>query len=190
MNDLSLICSNDETNPTRRRGAQPGRRQTGNTNALLHGLYSQRFNPRRLQSLLTQPPAPQDAAPNAPGSSLLRHLAILRATIEDLAQAASEGRGAAIPLLLHAIRSHATRSHATLTALSHSLEHPNARRLSNNPEGHTKCAACGAWWQNSYLSPKDSAIAALAPELPPRMLRRTSICIFHGAGGNRHGQLP
>ena len=144
VNDLSLNCSNDETNPTRRRGAP-----VGNTNALRHGLYSQRFNPHRLQSLLTQPTPPQDAPPTPSAPSLLRHLDILRATIEDLTQAASEGQGAAIPLLLHAIR-----SHATLIALSRSLEHPNARRLASNPDGHTKCAACGTWWQNSYLSPQ------------------------------------
>ena len=33
MTDLTLICSSEKTNPTPRRDAQPGRRQTGNTNS-------------------------------------------------------------------------------------------------------------------------------------------------------------
>ncbi len=153
MTELTLNCSNDETIPPRRPGAPPG-----NTNALRHGRYSQRFNPQRLQSLLAQPPA-GDAAPNAiaqdttaptdPGRSIHRHLAILQATIEDLAQAAGEGQGAAVPLLLQAIR-----SHSTLAALSHSLDYPMASRLRKNPEGHTKCADCGTWWRNRHLSPR------------------------------------
>ena len=171
MNDLSLICSNDETNPTRRRSAQ-----TGNTNALRRGLYSQRFNPRRLQSLLTQPPALQDAAPNAPASSLLRHLAIL--------QAASEGQGAAIPLL-------AAPSAATPPSPPSPTPWttPTPAASPTTPKDTPSAPPAPPGGKTGSFPPKASAIAALAPELPPRMLRRTSICIFHGAGGNRHGQL-
>ena len=160
MTELTLNCSSDETIPPRGPGAP-----LGNTNALRHGRYSQRFNPHRLQSLLAQTPEPGDsdtpnnidrdaAAPADPGRSLHRHLAILQATIEDLAQAASQGQGAAVPLLLHAIR-----SHATLATLSHSLDYPMASRLRKNPEGHTKCAECGTWWRNRLLSPQGLCVS-------------------------------
>ena len=143
--DSFPIRFTQEDPPAPRRGAQPG-----NTNALRHGLYSQRFNPRNLQSLLAnpqncqQPPTPQAAA----GTSA-RHLLILQAIIEDLAEAAAHGEGSAVPLLLHAIR-----SHTTLSALNLSLQNPHLRRLKSNPEGHSKCQSCQTIWKNKYLSPQ------------------------------------
>ena len=131
-----------ETNPTPapRRGGQPG-----NTNALRHGSYSERFNALKLQSILEQPQS-DDAQLSAPSPHLARHLQILRAVIEDLAQSAAQGNGPAVPLLIQAIR-----SHATITSLAISIPSPDSRRL-NNPEGHAKCANCQTWWQNRFLS--------------------------------------
>ena len=141
--DSFPIRSDQEDPPAPRRGAQPG-----NTNALRHGFYSQRFNPQRLQSLLAHPqPDQQPPNPQAAAAILSRHLHILQAIIEDLAQAAAQGQGPAIPLLLHAIR-----SHTTLTALNLSLHNPHLSRLQSNPDGHSKCQSCQTIWQNKYLS--------------------------------------
>ena len=143
--DSFPIRSDQEDSPAPRRGAQPG-----NTNALRHGFYSQRFSPRNLQSLLADPqPDLQPPAPQAAASVQTRHLLILQAIIEDLAQAAAQGNGQAVPLLLHAIR-----SHTTLTALNLSLHNPHLRRLRSNPEGHSKCQDCGTFSKNKYLSPE------------------------------------
>ena len=143
--DSFPIRSGQEVPPAPRRGAQPG-----NTNALRHGFYSQRFSPRNLQSLLDHPqPDRQPLTLQAATSVQTRHLHILQAIIEDLAQAAAQGQGQAVPLLLHAIR-----SHTTLTALNLSLHNPHLNRLRSTPDGHSKCQDCGTIWQNKLLSPQ------------------------------------
>ena len=183
VNDLSLICSNDETNPTRRRGAQPG--LPGLSARQAADRQHQRPPPRPLFPTLQpptpsislgQPPDPQDADPNAHASPLLRHLAIL--------QAASEGQGAAIPLL-------AAPSAATPPSPPSPTPWttPTPAASPTTPKDTPSAPPAPPGGKTGSFPPKASAIAALAPELPPRMLRRTSICIFHGAGGNRHGQL-
>ena len=66
VNDLTLICSSEKQIPPRAAAPSqaclaclpPGRRQTGNTNALRRGLYSQGFNPRerRVDRLVSKGP--------------------------------------------------------------------------------------------------------------------------------------
>ena len=53
----SFPIRSQETNPPPRRGGQPG-----NTNALRHGLYSERFNARQLRSLLARPVSEEEGA--------------------------------------------------------------------------------------------------------------------------------
>ena len=143
--DSSPIRFDQNESPVRRRGAQPG-----NTNAIRHGFYSERFSPENLQSFLDNPqPGQQPATLQAATSTIARHILILRAIIEDLAQAAAQGQGTAVPLLLHAIR-----SHTTLTALNLSLHNPHLRRAQSNPDGHSKCEICGTISQNKFLSPR------------------------------------
>ena len=164
--DSFLICS-QETNPALRRGAQPG-----NTNALRHGRYSERFNSRQLHSLLTHTASDGEGAGSegsitASGSDqdhtrqvnlntpLTQHLNILQAVIQDLAQTAADGEGAAVPLLLQAIR-----IHTTLATLSHTLQNtPTPTHYHpTNPEGHSQCKNCGNWWKNYHLTPEGLCI--------------------------------
>ena len=152
----SFPIRSQETNPTTRRGAQPG-----NTNALRHGLYSERFNSRQLHSLLARTVSEEEGA--ASGSDqdhtrqvnlntpLAQHLNILQALIQDLAQTAADGEGTAVPLLLQGIR-----IHTSLVTLAHTLQNnpiPTHYRP-NNPEGHSRCRNCGNWWKNYNFTPE------------------------------------
>ena len=172
----SFPIRSQKTNPTLRRGAQPG-----NTNALRHGRYSERFNPRQLHSRLAHTMsdgsitnkvsdgegAGSDGSITNSGSDqnpthqvnlntpLTQHLNILQAVIQDLAQTAADGEGTAVPLLLQAIR-----IHATLTTLSHTLQNTSTptHYRPTSPEAHSQCKNCGDWWKNYHLTPEGLCI--------------------------------
>ena len=152
----SFPIRSQETNPILQRGGQPG-----NTNALRHGFYSERFNSRQLHSLLSRTVSEEEEAASGSdqghtrqvnlNTSLAQHLNILQSLIQDLAQTAADGEGAAVPLLLQGIR-----VHASLVTLAHTLQNtptPTHYRP-NNPEGHSRCRNCGNWWKNYLLTPE------------------------------------